>query len=117
MKRLACLIFVLAMLLALAACGSEPDPNAGTYVAQTAEMNGISIAVDSVFDGGLSFDLNNGSRAVMHMGGSDYNLKWTLDGENLTIIASDTELTGTLVDGTMVLDMGSGVTVTLTKAD
>lgn len=53
----------------------------------------------------------------MHMGGEDYNLKWTLDGENLTIIASDTELTGTLVDGTMVLDMGSGVTVTLTKAD
>ena len=117
MKRLACLILVFAMLLALAACGGEPDPNAGTYEAQTAEMSGISIDVNTVYDGGLSFELKNGGRAVMHMGGEDYNLKWTLDGENLTIIASDTELTGTLVDGTMVLDMGSGVTVTLTKAD
>lgn len=57
MKRLACLILVFAMLLALAACGGEPDPNAGTYEAQTAEMSGISIDVNTVYDGGLSFEL------------------------------------------------------------
>ena len=117
MKRLTCLILALALLLALAACGGEPDPNAGTYVAQTGEMSGISIDINSVYDGGLSFELKNGGRAVMHMGGEDYNLKWTLDGDAVTIIASDTELTGTLADGTMVLDMGSGVTVTLTRTD
>ena len=115
MKRLPCLVLALAMLLALAACGGEPDPNAGVYVAETAEMSGISISVDSVFDGGLSFTLKDGGRAVMSTGGQDYNLRWALDGEDLTITASDTTLTGTLSGGVMVLDMGDGVTITLSK--
>lgn len=117
MKRLACLILALAMLLVLAACGGEPDPNAGVYEAQSAEMSGISLDIDSVYKGGLSFELKDGGRAVMTMGGQDYNLRWKLDGEAITIIASDTELTGTLADGTMILDMGSGITVTLIKTD
>lgn len=115
MKRLTCFVLILAMLLALAACGGEPDPNAGVYVAETAEMSGISISVDSVFDGGLRFELKNGGRAVMSTGGQDYNLRWALDGEDLTITAADTTLTGTLADGVMILDMGSGVTVTFSK--
>lgn len=117
MKRLVCFVLILAMLLALAACGGAPDPNAGVYSATTAEMSGISLDVNSVYEGGLSFELKNGGRAVMTMGGKDYNLKWELDGTDLKIIASDTELTGTLSDGVMVLDMGSGVTVTLVKTE
>ena len=117
MKRLACFVLILALLLALAACGGEPDPNAGVYKATTAEMSGISLDVNSVYDGGLSFELKDGGKAIMTMGGSDYNLRWKLEGDAVTIIASDTELTGTLADGTMVLDMGSGLTVTLEKAD
>lgn len=116
MKRLACLILVLAMLLALSACG-EPDPNAGLYEAGKASMDGISIDVNSVYPGGLSFELKDGGRAVMHMDGSDYNLKWKLEGEAVTIIAADTELSGTMSGGVMTLDMGSGVTIEFNKAD
>lgn len=115
MKRLACLILALALIFALAACGGEPDPNAGVYKATTAEMSGISLDVNSVYDGGLSFELKDGGKAIMTMGGDDYNLRWKLEGDAVTIIAADTELTGTLADGTMVLDMGSGITVTLVK--
>ncbi len=117
MKRLACLILALAIILALAACGGEPDPNAGVYKATTAEMSGISLDVNTVYEGGLSFELKDGGKAVMTMDGKDYNLRWKLDGEDLTIIASDTELTGTLAEGTMVLDMGSGITVTLVRGN
>ncbi len=117
MKRLACLILALAMILALAACGGEPDPNAGVYKATTAEMSGISLDVNTVYEGGLSFELKDGGKAVMTMDGKDYNLRWKLDGEDLTITAADTELTGTLADGVMVLDMGSGLTVTLVRSD
>ena len=117
MKRLACLILALAMILALAACGGEPDPNAGVYKATTAEMSGISLDVNTVYEGGLSFELKDGGKAVMTMDGKDYNLRWKLDGEDLTIIASDTELTGTLAEGTMVLDMGGGITVTLVRGN
>ncbi len=115
MKRLFCLILALAMLLALAACGGAPDPNAGVYVAKSAEMSGISLDIDSFYEGGLSFELKNGGNAVMTMDGQDYRLKWELDGDAVSIIAADTTLTGTLADGVMVLDMGSGVTVTLEK--
>lgn len=115
MKGLTCFVLILAMLLALAACGGEPDPNVGVYVAETAEMSGISISVDSVFDGGLTFNLKDGGRAVMTTGGQDYNLRWALDGEELTITAADGEYTGTLVDGTMILHFSSDVTVTFSK--
>ena len=115
MKGLTCFVLILAMLLALAACGGEPDPNVGVYVAETAEMSGISISVDAVFDGGLTFNLKDGGRAVMTTGGQDYNLRWALDGEDLTITAADGEYTGTLADGTMVLSMGEGVTITFGK--
>ena len=113
MKRLACLILVLAMLLALAACG-EPDPNAGVYVATTAEMSGISLDVNSFYEGGLSIELKNGGSAVMTMDGQDYRLKWELDGDAITIIASDTTFSGTLVGDTMTLDI-SGVMFTLVR--
>ena len=108
MKRLACLILVLAMLLALAACG-EPDPNAGVYVAKSCELE-----VESIFEGGLSIELKAGGRGVMTMGGDDYNVRWGLEGENITISDSSGELTGTLVGDTMTLDI-SGVMFTLVR--
>ena len=113
MKRLACLILVLALLLALSACG-EPDPNAGVYVAKSCEYSGIALEVESVFEGGLSIELRNGGRAVMTMDGENYNIRWALDGEKITISDASDELTGTLKDGTMVLDIG-GVNVTRTR--
>ena len=51
----------------------------------------------------------------MTTGGQDYNLRWALDGEDLTITAADGEYTGTLADGVMVLSMGEGVTITFSK--
>ncbi len=113
MKRLACLILVLAMLLALAACG-EPDPNAGVYVAKSCEYSGMSLEVESIFEGGLSIELKNAGRGVMTMNGENYNVRWSLEGENITISDSSGELTGTLVGDTMTLDI-SGVMFTLVR--
>lgn len=117
MKRMACLILVLAILLALSACGGEPDPNCGVYKATTASMGGISIGVDSVFDGGFSIELKTGGKAVLSTGGSDYRVAWKLDGETITVSGSDASMTGTLSDGTMVLEnvLGSGVDLTLVR--
>ncbi|MCR5663598.1 MAG: hypothetical protein K6G17_01820 [Oscillospiraceae bacterium] len=114
MKRLTCLILVLAMLLALAACGGEPDPNAGVYKATTAEMSGISLDVDSLFGEDLSIELKNGGRATMTMKGQKYSLRWELVGTDLCITASDGTLTGSLENDIIVLDM-SGATVTFVR--
>lgn len=114
MKRLACLILALALLLALTACG-EPDPNAGVYVAQSCDYLGISVGVEEIFEGGLSIELKNGGRASMTMGEDTYIVRWKLDGENITISDASGEMSGTLADGTMVLDI-SGVSVTLIRS-
>ena len=115
MKRLACFVLILALLLALAACG-EPDPNAGLYEATSVNIEGINLSVESIFDGSISIELKNNSRAVMTMGGEDYNLKWSLDGTALSIIASDATMTGTLENNIIVLDI-SGYSVTFVRTD
>ena len=116
MKRLACLILILAMLLALSACGA-PDPNCGVYKATTGTLGGITLDVDSVFDGGFSIELKDGGRATLSTGGNDYRVSWKLDGENVTVSGSDESMTGTLIDGTMILKnvLGSGVDLTLER--
>ena len=91
-----------------------PDPNAGVYVAKSCEFSGMELEVESIFEGGLSIELKAGGRGVMTMGGDDYNVRWNLEGENITISDSSGELTGTLVGDTMTLDI-SGVMFTLVR--
>ena len=91
-----------------------PDPNAGVYVAKSCEFSGMELEVESIFEGGLSIELKAGGRGVMTMGGDDYNVRWNLEGENITISDSSGELTGTLVGDTMTLDI-SDVIVTLVR--
>lgn len=119
MKRLLCILLALAMLLALAACGSEPDPNCGVYKATAASMGGITIDVESVFDGGFSIELKDGGRAVLTTDGEDYRVTWNLDGSSVTVSGSDADMTGTLADGVMVLEdvLGSGISLTLIRED
>ncbi len=115
MKRLAALTLVLALMLALTACGHEADPNVGLYEAQTVEFGGFQFDVEALYKGGLSLSLKENSQAVMILEGTNYSLKWKMEGETLSITAADMELTGTLSNGTMTLDMGEIGTVTFTK--
>ena len=58
MKRIVSLLLLIALVMALAACGaSEPDPNAGVYEAKTADYAGISVSIDTVFP--TAFRLNS----------------------------------------------------------
>ena len=120
MKKILAVLLAAALMLALAACGGgRPDPNEGVYKASTGEWNGISIDVESVFDGGFVLELRSGGKAVLSTGGQDYNLKWALDGKDFTLTASDSEYTGTLADGVLKLEnvLDSGVDLTLKKAE
>ncbi len=105
MKKVFALILMFALLLALAACGEsgEPDPNAGLYEAESAQMYGLSIQISDVFEDGFSLELKNGGKAVFHFDGKDYNLKWTLDGEVFHAEGGGAVLDGTLSNGVMQL--------------
>ena len=117
MKKFLVVVCALAMLFAMCACGAEEevDPNAGVYDAISAEMYGIKIAVDDVFEDGFSIELQNGGKAIFHYDGEDYSLKWTLDGETFHAEGGGAELDGTLKDGVMDLEdvIGSGIQIRL----
>ena len=121
MKKILAVLLTAVMVLSLAACGGTggADPNEGVYKATSGEYGGISINIDKVFDGGVTLQLKSGDRAVLTMGGQDYNLKWSLDGRDFTLTASDSEYTGTLADGVLTLEnvLDSGVNMTLEKTE
>lgn len=120
MKRIVSLLLLIALIFALAACGSEePDPNAGVYEASTAEYSGITISIDTIFPEGFSLELKNGGKAIFRYEGKDYNMKWTLDGTTFHAEGGGADLDGTLSEGVMVLEnvLDSGVTLTLLNPD
>ncbi len=117
MKKAVSLLLLLCLLLALSACGGaeEPDPNAGLYEAQTAELSGITISISEVFEDGFSLLLKGGGKAVFHYEGKDYNLKWSLSGSAFHAEGGGAELDGTLSNGVLVLEnvLDSGLNITL----
>ncbi len=120
MKRIVSLLLLIALVFALAACGSEePDPNAGVYEASTAEYSGITVSIDTLFPNGFSLELKNGGKATFHYDGKDYGMKWKLDGTTFHAEGGGAELDGTLSDGVMILKnvLDSGVSLTLVNPD
>ena len=117
MKKWIALALALVLVLCLAACGesAEPDPNAGLYEAESAQMYGLSIQISDVFEDGFSLELKNGGKAVFHYEGKDYNLKWTLDGDVFHAEGGGAALDGTLSEGVMLLEnvLDSGMEITL----
>ena len=120
MLRTACAMLALFLPL-LAACGDDGanDPNLGVYEAKSAEMMGIELSVDEVFEDGCTIELKKKGKGTMTFDGDEADFKWELDGNDFSGKGSGAELSGTLEDGILVLKdiMGSGVTMTLVCDD
>ena len=120
MKKTAAWILILIMVLSLCACSSgKKDPNVGVYSGVSGSMGSLSVPVDAAFPGGFSLELKDGGRAVLTVNGDEYNVKWSADGDSLEVEAADTVMSGTIGNGTIVLEnvLGSGVDLTLEKTD
>lgn len=113
------LMLLTAMIISLVGCGSDKsaadDPNLGTYVATSAEMMGIEVGVEDIFEGGFTFELKKKGKAKVTFDGDSGNVKWTLEDGKFHAEGEGAEFDGTVKDGVMVLEdiMGSGVTLTL----
>lgn len=117
MKKLISVLLMLAILLSLAACGEkEEDPNAGIYYGTYGTYSGFSMAADKLFEGGVSLELKTGGRGTITLGADPYSIKWSVEGESITISIQGEESVGTLKDGIIEIEfLGMGLGLTFEK--
>ena len=107
MKRLFAILLPLTMLLSLAACGgsAEEDPNAGKYIGVSAAVGGFSMPMSDIYPGETWIELKSGGKGTIMLDGDDFKLKWSLEGEDITIALEGVDSVGTLVDGVITVDL------------
>lgn len=117
MKKRIAILLTIVMLLSLAACGSgEPDPNAGKYQGISAKALGMTMDMSEVYPGETWVELKSGGKGTVMLDGDDFPMKWTLDGEAITITIEDVDSVGKLADGVITVDlMEMGVEMTFLK--
>ena len=111
-------VFMTVLILALlTACGgkAEPDENSGLYEAVSAKAFGLEMAIEELYEGGMSIELKDGGKAVFTLEGKDYKMKWSHDGSDFQAKGGGAELSGTVEDGVLLLTdvMDSGVDIRL----
>ena len=119
---LAVLAVIAALIYLLAGKGggktaASDDPTLGLYTAQKAEMAGINVAIDSMWENGFTIELKDKGKAAVNVDGTKRTIKWTLDGEDFTLKGSGLDCSGTLSNGVLTLEnvMDTGITLTFTK--
>lgn len=119
MKRTLVCLLTAILLLSLCACGgggAAADPNAGKYIGYQADVMGWE-PIENIYDEGENYiELKSGGKGTFCLNGEVLKVKWTMDGENLTMTADDQTCTGTLKDGLITIDFfGSGIMMSFTK--
>ena len=117
MKKIIAILLAIAMLLSLAACGGgEPDPNAGKYQGISAKALGMTMEMSEVYPGETWVELQSGGKGTVMLDGDEFPMKWTLDGEAITITIEDVDSVGTLADGIITVElMDMGVEMTFLR--
>ena len=109
------LSFVIAFSMAACGGGGEATGYEGKYISVSGEMMGIELTGEDI--DGWSIELNNGGKGKMEIDGEMENIKWTLEGETITVNVDGEEMTGTFEDDKLVFDdiLGSGMKLTFAK--
>ena len=117
MKKIIAILLAIVMLLSLAACGDgEPDPNAGKYQGISASALGMTMEMSEVYPGETWVELKSGGKGTVMLDGDEFPMKWTLDGEAITITIDGVDSVGSLADGVITVDlMEMGVEMTFLK--
>ena len=118
MKRWILLLLALGMTLVLCACGgtaSEPaSPYAGVWTAVSAEFGGTDVPIEEVFTDGMVLELKGNGVCQLSLGEDSDPASWSEEEGAITISDGETDLTGTISEDAMVLDI-SGMNITLTR--
>ena len=116
MKKILAILLTLAMLLSLAACGGEDDPNAGKYIGVSAAVGGFAMAMSDVYPGETQIELKSNGKGNIVLGGDSFPMKWALEGDVFTLTIDGVDSVGKLSNGTIVIDlMDMGCVMTFEK--
>ncbi len=104
----AVLLIVLVVLFVIPHGGTKgakgDDPNVGKYIGYQIDLLGWE-PIGDVYDAGENYiELKAGGKGTFCLDGEKTAIKWTVDGEALTMTASGQNCTGTLKDGLITTD-------------
>jgi len=110
-------VLIVVFALTLGKKAVSGDPNVGTWTAAKAEMMGMEMDIDELYDGGFIIELKDRGKCVIEIGGETANGKWTLEDGDFHAEGGGVELDGKIDGGVMTLEdvQGMGVTITLYK--
>lgn len=106
MKKYLSFGLVLVMLLSLCACSaSDPAEDLyGKYTLYAMDYEDAAILADELFEGENYIDLERG-KAKMCIESDVSEVKWKLDGTDLTFMADDGDMYGSIQNGIITLDI------------
>jgi len=109
-KSLLALLLAMTMLFGLVACGSkDDDPNLGKYLCTSCSVDGEALDTADQW-----IELREGGETAVFLQNVEYGGKWSLDGEELTILHGGSEYLGTLSEGVIYIEI-SGIFYTFQK--
>lgn len=107
MKKLLSILLTLALALSLCACGGPQYDESlmGVYTCYAVEMLGIEMKADEVLSQTSTLELKQGGKGKMNIEGTSGSVKYTLDGETITVDIDGETATGTLKDGVLHIEI------------
>ena len=110
-KIIAMLLAALMVMSVLVGCGGggdEDNPNLGTYKLQS--LAGMSVEelkdlIGEDMSESFIFEMKSGGKGVFTVDGEAGDVKWEMDGDTITISDGSDEMTGTIADGTLTIEI------------
>lgn len=114
---LGAVIAVMMSVVVLAGCGGKAEPTGyeGHYESVSGEMMGITLTGEDI--AGWAIDLKEGGKGTMEVEGESAGMKWTLEGNQVTVSVEGEEMVGTIEGNQLVFDdiLGMGMKITFEK--
>ncbi len=117
LHRAAALLLAALLLPSLSACG-EPDPNAGVYLCTEVAVGEDVVSPAELYNGEVRLELRDHGAGRLSLGENEGDLRWSIEGDTLSVDINGLSCPASLADGTIRLDLlGEGVVLTLVREE
>ena len=116
MKKIVAIMVSVVMLMSLAACGGGGNADSkyeGNYISVAGEAMGMTMTGDDI--AGFSLNLKSGGKGTITVEGESHNIRWSNEGDTITVKVSGEELVAAYEDGALRFSdfLGMGMNLVL----